>query len=259
MDPVFDTTMMKQDVAYPPRAWDVVTQSVRVMFTGVTHRTLNRSLWTMRHELVGSYVVFCFLILFGALRHRWFLYFAAGGATLLMGQPYVIDFLVGMALCDVSGRVPSESRTARRLRAWALPSLALGVGYMLFWGPFLDHGWRIYELFHVGPAIAAGLVVFGAVHATRIQAWLQLRPIVFFGRISFASYLLHLSVIYGVGGWIFKWCYDVSGSYATGFVAGYVVSLIALLGAATAFTRYVDQPAMALSRWVANTLAGENG
>ena len=255
--PVFDTTMMQQDVKYPPRAWDVVTQSVKVMFTGVTFRTLNRSLWTMQHELVGSYVVFCFLILFGVIRHRWLLYLAVGAAALLMGQPYVIDFLVGMAISDFTARVPAESRAGRRLRAWALLSLALGLGYMMLWFPLLDHGWRIYELFQVGPAIAAGFVVFGAVYATRVHSWLSLRPIVFFGRISFASYLLHLSVIYGVGGWIFKWTYDATGSHATAFVAGYAVSLMALLGAATAFTRYVDEPAIALSRWVANTVAGE--
>lgn len=256
--PAFDTTMIREDVAYPPRAWDVVTQSVKVMFTGVTFRTMNRSLWTMQHELVGSYVVFCFLILFGVVRHRWFLYFAAGGAALLLGQPYVIDFLLGMAISDFTGRVPAESLPGQRLRAWALPSLGLGLGYMMLWFPFLDHGWLIFDLFHVGPAVAAGLVVFGAVYATRVHAWLRLRPIVFFGRISFASYLLHLSVIYGVGGWIFKWTYDATGSHAAAFVAGYAVSLMALLGAATAFTRYVDEPAIALSHWVANTVAGEN-
>lgn len=255
LEPIADKAMIRQDVRYAPVWWDAVKQSIKVMFLGVDHRTLNRSLWTMQHELLGSYVVFGFLMLFGRMRYRAAAYLAAAAVALLVWRPFVIDFLIGMGLCEIVAHFRGHRRMIARFQSCALPCAAIGVGFMMTWYPLQDHGWQNAAFVRVTPAAAAGLLLFGVLYSPWLQAPLRLRVFAFFGRISFASYLLHLPVIYGIGGWIFKWAYDVSGSYTNSFLASYAGSLLALLLTADAFTRYVDAPTIGLTQWLAKTLA----
>jgi peptidoglycan/LPS O-acetylase OafA/YrhL len=252
MDQVFDQTMMRQDVAYTPTWWEIVRQSLKVPLYGTDYRSMNRALWTIHYEFIGSYVVFGVLFLFGGFRRRWIAYVAVAAAAISVSQPFVVDFLIGLALADTSSRLRTNDRATKRCRAWALPSFAVGVLYMIGWEPFLNHGWRGYDVFRLAPAIAAGLVVFGVLHSPVIQWALRFRAVLFLGKISFACYLLHLSVIYGIGGWFFKWAFDASGSLEVSFLVSYAVTLIALVLLATAFTKYVDAPAVELSRRVAD-------
>jgi peptidoglycan/LPS O-acetylase OafA/YrhL len=254
MEPVFDTTMLRQDAAYPPTWWEVIRQSVKVLFFGTDFKTMNRSLWTMQHEFLGSYVVFCFLILFGVVKHRWILYLGGAVIALLTSHPYVVDFLIGMGLCDLTASLRSNVRALQLFRFWSLPCVALGVGYMMLWYPLVSHGWPGVDLYRVAPAVASGLMVFGILYSPAIQRLLRFKALVFFGKISFGTYLLHLPVIYAIGGWTFVWVYGYSGSYALTFVASYVVSLIVLLAVAELFTRYVDRPSISLSHRFATTL-----
>jgi peptidoglycan/LPS O-acetylase OafA/YrhL len=139
-------------------------------------------------------------------------------------------------------------------RRCAIPGVLLALAYLAALRLHIDREGAWYDVFKVAPAFAAGLVVFGALYSPMMQRLLRARPAMFLGRISFASYLLHLSVIYGVGGWIFKWGLDASGNFGESFVVSYVVSLVALLLVASMFTKYVDAPAIALSRRLSDAL-----
>ena len=103
--------------AFHQATWDA--------FNGLA--TYNLVLWTMPIELKGSFLVYGFLALFGGLRLRWLLYVVFGAITvaldpapLVAGEYYMLDFILGMALCDVwvHNQRTWRKRSGWRARCW---------------------------------------------------------------------------------------------------------------------------------------------
>src|SRR5262249_42139880 len=91
---------------FTPNLGTGLRQSVWDAFAGLA--TYNLVLWTMPIELKGSFLVFGFLALFGAMRRRWLLSALFGPLPVLLapkppvaGEYYPLDFILGMALCDL--------------------------------------------------------------------------------------------------------------------------------------------------------------
>lgn len=208
----------------------------------------NTVLWTMRIELLGSFLVFAFLFFSGRWRYRWVAY---AGLTLAFINSYLLCFVAGMAICDWYF---SPGRKTLRSRFW-LPVLL--VGLLLGSSPvgtlrgtifaaipsWLGYGMPLPSRLHV---IGSILLVFALVFAPALQRPLQARPLLWLGRVSFALYLTHLLVI----GSFTSWLFSVIEPY-TGYLAAFGLSLVpsALLIGLVAhwFTRLVDEPAIRLS------------
>jgi peptidoglycan/LPS O-acetylase OafA/YrhL len=72
-----------------------------IFFNFKPARTLNPNLWTMPWELAGSLLVFSFLALFGLLKLRFLIYAIVALAFYATGWPFLVDFVAGLALCDI--------------------------------------------------------------------------------------------------------------------------------------------------------------
>jgi peptidoglycan/LPS O-acetylase OafA/YrhL len=194
-------------------------------------------------ELIGSFLVFGFLALFGGLRNRWLLYAAAGGILFVRDQVFYLDFVLGIALCDVWVR----NQRGRRLVLPAVPAVLL-IALALFLVP--------------AKPVAAVLIVGAAAAAPTVQAVLHATWLAFLGRVSFGLYLIHMPVVCSLGcGAYLALARDAGWPHTAAGIAASLISLAGSLLAAWLFYRLVDRPAIALCRgldvWL--FLAGGSG
>lgn len=249
-----------QAAAITHSAWQRYLWNFRPDFPGALYHSLvgvfvagsssyNTVLWTMRIELVGSFLVFAFLFAAGRWRYRWTIYAGLGLAFI---NSYLLCFVAGMALCDWYF---SPSRPAAlRPYMWA-PVLALALLFgsspvgtlegtiFAAFPSWLGYGLSLPPRLHI---IGAILLVFTLVFAPVLHRGLEWRPMLWLGRVSFALYLTHLLVI----GTFMSWLFAIIEPH-TGYLPGFVLALVpagALIGlVAHWFTRLVDEPAIRLS------------
>jgi peptidoglycan/LPS O-acetylase OafA/YrhL len=221
---------------FPPNILTALYQGTWSAFTGPAP-TYNVVLWTMPVELVGSYLVYGFLALFGGMRLRGLLYvvvgavlFARDASTPAPGTYGLIDFVLGMALCDL---------WIRNRRTWRW-RLSLRAALVLI----------IVGLFAVKVKPLAAALIIGATAASpALQDWLSTRWLAMLGRLSFGIYLLHTMMLCSVGcGTYLLLCRNLGWPHAAGALAASALTLLATLTGAGAFYHAVDRPAIALAR-----------
>lgn len=69
---------------------------------------------------------------------------------------------------------------------------------------------------------------------------LETRVSLFFGKISFAVYLVHIPVVFSPGTYAFLWSYGATGRYQISAGLAGVVSVCAILALAALFRRFVE-------------------
>jgi peptidoglycan/LPS O-acetylase OafA/YrhL len=217
----------------------------------------NHVLWSIEYEMYGSLGCFALFALVGRWPYRWVVYVAGGMALLLAKQPAYLCFLVGFVLCDYDHlRAPTRAwawlRRAEQYlwanRYWPVALLVI----MAIWGKLL--------LFVVGRTggdwanLAISCTLFYLVLRVRAaKPWLTSRPVAWLGKVSFSLYLVHQPLICSLGAWVY-----LHSPAEWAFVATCLVSVVASLGVAALYWRWVDLPvvrwANAWGRWMATKL-----
>jgi peptidoglycan/LPS O-acetylase OafA/YrhL len=217
-----------------------VRQATWDAFTGLAF--YNEVLWTMPVEFKGSFLVYGFLALFGGLRRRWLLYVIVGGVALATAPPpavdgeyFMLDFVLGMALCDLW---VCNQRTWRKSLPLVPALVVVGVG--------------LFALPLKLKPLSALLVIGAAAASPRLQQALSTRWLAFLGRVSFAIYLVHMMIFCSLGcGTYLLLCRDLGWHHVTGSLAGAGVTLVATILVGWAFYHLVDHPTIALTRRIA--------
>jgi peptidoglycan/LPS O-acetylase OafA/YrhL len=163
-------------------------------------RTLNPALWTMPIELVGSFFVFAVLALTSALPRKAIIYTALAFVLYETNKPYMMDFLVGIILCDI---FTTLSKSARWPRLPIFPAVAVVAAGLALGGlrtQFVLAHFHVHSLFsEYWPTAAALMIVGGVLLSPFLQRALERNVFAFLGRISFPLYLIHSPVICFVG------------------------------------------------------------
>lgn len=209
-------------------------ETLRTGIWGVSR--FNPVLWTMPIELAGSFLVYTFLALFGGARKRWLLYAIGSGFLWASGREYLVEFLGGIALCDLW---TINQRTWRReLSLWpALSAVALAI-FVVPWTP-----------------VQALLIVAAAAASPRLQQCLSAPWLSWLGRVSFALYLIHLPILASLSCGLYLWlCRDLGWTHGHSALTAGTLGLAATLPLAWGFCLLVDRPAIGLARWIDNTL-----
>lgn len=209
----------------------------------------NTVLWTMQIELVGSFLVFALLFAVGRWHYRFLVYIAL---AVVLFNSYLLCFVAGVALCDWYTNVRTKPQLAKRawiplltvsLLAGAVP-VGLLAGTMFGILPdWIGYGTDVPTRLHIVGAI---LLVYILVATPVLQRALALRPVKYLGRISFGLYLTHLLVLGTVSCWLFIMLEPLIG-YLPAFIIMFVISTGVMWAVAHYFTRFVDEPAIALS------------
>lgn len=206
--------------------------------------TLNIPLWSIGAEFVGSMLLLAFFFPRG--RRKWItvgIVFAIGAAVYTNSVIYLLAIFIGAAIVK-----------ARLTRRGVLICAVLGI---YFGGFQFDSVY--YSFLHAEdwlPSTKNAMNLIGAVLLTLAvingfaKPLVQSRPAQFLGHISFPLYILHYPMLLSFG----LWSYGAM-PHAT-FVTG--LHFLAYAGAcillATLFERWIDQPAIGLSKRVARAV-----
>ena len=202
----------------------------------------NIPLWTIAIELEGSFIIFAFLALFGRQTVRPAIYLLCGALCLASRQLFLLDFLLGIAICDAYVAMEKGRVRMISLPPWLGASL---LAFGLFLGG-LRKDWvsgllrvRHEMAFSVTRAsqvavhkpghlavLSALLIVISIMFCPALSRAFEGRTLQFLGRISFPLYVLHVAVIYSLGCFLFIWMRVHGWTYAESALTASVVSLL---------------------------------
>ncbi|HEY3736784.1 MAG TPA: acyltransferase [Jatrophihabitans sp.] len=201
-------------------------------------------LWTMPWEFLGSMLVFGVLVIMPPRAVRFVLY-AVG--IVVFRHSYLVDFVAGMAICDVWLVRGTATRRGTQLVAAVVGLYGLvllscptptGNGITFYRWLFPNIGYDIAEQEHL---VGAALVVAALMALPTAQRALSSRPCRFLGRVSFSLYLLHFLVLGSVGSAVFLLLHGHT-PYAFAATVATAVIVAVSLAASYLFTVLIDEP-----------------
>lgn len=206
-------------------------------------------IWTISYEVYGSILTFALTRIYHVRRPWWFL--AITASLCAFGIRELGLFVIGH-IARIVWRYPQGAR-------WNYIALAFGACAIaaysalhinLFYDPprleieasgLVQH----YSPLGVSHAVGGIIIFFVVIYSSMLQRLLTLKPLLYLGRLSFSIYLLHWPVLLSFGCGLYllignrstaaTWVVFVAGAVVTGTIA-------------VAFERYIDAPAIALSR-----------
>lgn len=208
-----------------------------VFWTGSS--LFNNPLWTMRTELLGSFVVY---LIYAVTRGRWTILalIAGGGAAVFTGHKEYLAFALGALLREAWAEKKLVSAAA-----WPALIAGLLIGAPLQRAAVRLHTWDLPFFSDLGVTlgltaiVGAALTVYAVMASPLVSRVFSAPGPLFLGRISFMLYLVHVPLIFTVWSKLFAWAWPVSG---LDLAAGLALLYGASIAIAWAGTRYVDEP-----------------
>lgn len=210
----------------------------------------NPVLWTMTYELLGSFLIFGFLLTLGRSKLR-----ILGYAVLavLLVDSYYLGFVLGMVLSDLS--YSGRDRLAAFLPPWTVP-LLLGAGLYLGSFPYVGTGNTIYSIlvwrgssafsfFVFYHTLGACLTLTALLISPRLKSLFGRRPFLYLGRISFSLYLVHFTIICSLGCYLF-YQFHLLFPYGLSTALTVILTTPFIFAVAHFFNRFVDAPTLAV-------------
>lgn len=220
------------------------------LFAFDVHHTYNPILWTMTTELYGSFFVYSILSIVGLHARRYVAYFAVGIILLRIGNYAMVEFLNGIAICDL------YLYMAKTRPTWSVPSV-LSVAVLLI-ACFIG-GQRVVVVQDLPMLymIASSMLVLIVTFSALFRKAMDIPILQFLGKISFSLYLTHFLIIYSFTYWIStfllsKMEFSKDQVFATVSLPTIAVCIIF----ANYYAKFVDQPSIIASRRIYEYLFG---
>jgi peptidoglycan/LPS O-acetylase OafA/YrhL len=184
----------------------------------------NSSMWTMKWELVGSYLAFGLAFIVFNIKSIIWRYYIFGALVLYLdisGNTYLVCFVVGVAFAEIKCRVNFEIRPSVLIPA-------LVVAFYLYGYSGVPNGifWPVFQLSSSFSAVyvwlvSASIIMSACLFSRPVAKALSGRKSVFLGRISFPLYLVHVPVVCSAGSFVYLLLLD----YVPGQVAATVAAI----------------------------------
>ncbi len=244
-----DFSWLNQWFAFPPSWIGAIAEAFYgAFFRYDGSQTYNSSLWTMQTEFLGSFFIFAFQALTRGLRCRPLIFLLLCVVFQRQQQKWMIDFLVGAAICDLFHLqrlwIPSPIGLAAfgvllagTTPAWFIATI----------GDPLISDWMLNYI----PMVSAISVILGVLWSPFLQRQLSTGPLLLLGRMSFPLYLIHLLVECSLGCRIYLWIVrDAGFSHDSGFAAASLVTIAVSLVLAWVGSFTIEPQSITLGRWV---------
>lgn len=217
--------------------------TIGAFFFGQT--SYNEVLWTIRTELLGSFLIFVGVAIVDRIVPRLALY---GIAIVLFFDSYLLGFVLGAICADVSAR--------RRLQVsrwwWIVLLLGLYFGSYPYRLPE-ESIWLPVTLTLKGSAFIVSHIVGGALCILAvpmlppIKRFFETGIAAFLGRISYSLYLVHF-ILWGSVGTAFTQYLQERQPYPAAALESFAMTIPIIAVVATLFTVIVDEPSVRLAR-----------
>lgn len=244
---------------FPVSIINAVWEGVYTIFFGNFNPNVsyNFNLWTMHYELFGSFIVFMIMAIFGKLKNRWIAYIALSVAFM---QSLYLSFLLGLIIADIWVNYEwIKDRISQKL-CWVL----LPVGLFLFayyvpptgegvYAHMIIPGFNASNSLNLLQAMGSVIIIISVLRLRLLSRFFELKPLQFLGINSFALYVIHLAILGSLACYLFNslvWKIGYTEALATSFLISVPFTLVV----ARFYTKYVDNPAIALSKTLGNTI-----
>ncbi|WP_112664091.1 acyltransferase family protein [Microvirga flavescens] len=260
------STWMARSIGAAPWLTDIYSKPVPLLsaiWTGAIGAPLlgevsiNVPLWTIKIEIIASFMLFAAYALAGNRRpYLAAAFFIAGVVALFPSSDMAIYYMTFFA----GSLVHYSKRYLGRLEIAGGILIAFGIFLGAFdYSPRLEWfagivpsiGWLNATKMQVSYSIGALCLLAGVVTSARASAWLERPILVYTGKISFGLYLLHWPIICSLGFAVVGALLNLGVSYPIAVGGSAIVTFAAIFTAAAAFTRFVDSPATELGKRLA--------
>lgn len=244
------TDMKKNYYALDTNIYTVIKAAIFDPFFRFEAHPYNPVLWTMSYELLGSFLIFGFIALFGRVKKRWIVYVVLSFALI---QTYFVAFLWGMLLADLLKHIWVQSITMKLL--------VLLMGIYLGSAPYTSLMGTMYEPiemwtknFNIDPRLLArtlgsAMILFALLRSKVLQHLFGWKPFVYLGQISFSLYLIHFIFLNTFSAFLFSKVIHYF-SYNLAYAITFLVSMVPLFILSHYYMKYIDQGALKLARKV---------
>ncbi|MEC0094399.1 acyltransferase family protein [Paenibacillus macquariensis] len=257
------TDMKKNYYALDTNVYTVIKAAIFDPFFRFKAHPYNPVLWTMSYELLGSFLIFGFLALFGRVKKRWIVYVVLSIAFI---QTYFVAFLWGMLLADLLKHKWVQSKITA--------VLVLLMGIYLGSAPYTPLMGTMYEpievltkninewvQFNIDPRLLArtlgsAMILFALLRLKVLQHVFGWKPFAYLGQISFSLFLIYFTFLNTFSAFLFsKVIHHLS--YNLAYAITFMVSMVPLFILSHYYMKYIDQGALKLARKVESMLEHE--
>lgn len=220
----------------------------------------NGVLWTMKYEFIGSFLVFCFMLIFSKSEKRGWIYLLL---VILTFHTWYLGFVLGVILADLysKNKFPFHGGGA------GLPVLLLILGFFFGGYPVVNppegsiystlmfSGMSEGQNLSIYTTIGALLIVTSVLTLSWLRSLLAWKYISSLGKYTFAIYLVHLPILFTLTAGLFVWFNGyLSFNYAAALSVIVSIPVIAL--ASYLFERFIDAPSIRASSVFADWFLG---
>ncbi|MBD8522336.1 acyltransferase family protein [Lysinibacillus fusiformis] len=216
--------------------------------------SLNPVLWTMYYELLGSFIVFGFLALFGNSKNRYLFY---GVLLITFWNSYFIAFILGMILCDLI----VNTNMLKILKQKLIVFLFLIIGLFLGSYPYVNPMGTVYEFLVINPSstfnyfmfyhiVGSVLLLIAVLGSDILQKFLSIKPFIFLGNISFSLYLIHFIILCSFSSYLFMRLLDGGLPYNLSFLIMAFPSIIIIFALSYIMHKLIDSKSVDISKKV---------
>jgi peptidoglycan/LPS O-acetylase OafA/YrhL len=214
--------------------------------------TYNPPLWTIKLELYGSIMVYCFLLAFGGFKYRLLLSISL---ILLFKDSLYQGFWIGLTIADIYKNYNFKISTPLKNSCQIILSILFI--YLSSYPNYVNEQFLertpYYFLpndagFGGGyPMLSALLIFILAISNKRLKEYLNHPALKFLGSISYATYVFHLLIIGSLSSWLFL-LLNNNISYHFSFLITFIISLPIIGIISHIATRCVDNPSIKLAK-----------
>jgi peptidoglycan/LPS O-acetylase OafA/YrhL len=246
------------------------------LFSGSTGYDVH--LWTIPVELRASLMLFLTLVALARLRSCFRLLFL-GGLTLFVflkdrwdlalffSGIFIAELDIIMQASSAIASISTSARSPSKLRPTLWILLAIVSLYLMSQPDELfdqTPGWRTLSKFIPGfftqkyrfyQTLGSISLVLAVTRLPLLQKPFTGPVVQYFGKISYALYLMHGPIMHAVGYVVQGWCWDATGyetegAHVFGFFLSMMFNVPAVIWAADVFWRCVDVPSVKFARWL---------
>ncbi len=241
---------------FHPSLLDALGQGSFLVFTQVwpLNVAYNPVLWTIYYEMLGAMLVFGLATLTRGQSKRWLLYIIG---LVIFINTYFVGFIMGVLLADLYASKPALFERIRKARAiYKFLALMLAVciaGYPLagdpktfgaYWNAITLFGSNLTDSRTILQLLAGSIFIILTLSWTRFTRFMELRPLRWLGKISYALYATHFILLYSLTCWLLVVLSKHGMAYNHAAVLALGISLPIMFVISALLHKYVEVPSI---------------
>lgn len=217
----------------------------------------NPVLWTMKIELIGSFIVYVLCINRATSKIPYL-----AGVSLVLVSIFIVfkvigdglgleiySFLGGYAFCIYGKRISFPISIILLIFGLYFAGVHNeSWSYSLMHNLLRDHAYKLCNF------MSGFLIVYAIIFNERLNLLFSGKTITFMGKVSFSVYLIHLPIIYVIGIFLFNVLHQYFAIYSIAAITSSILSIVSIYFASLFFYKAIDYSGIKISDSLAKAI-----